>query len=156
MPEPDVSEHKHARGLKLLRVACLVTLAAIAVEFAVGMVVNMYVDVPSSDAHASWLKEIETAPAMLTAHAVLGLILLVGALIVLVQSIRVRNWPLITASVVGLLVLAGAFAAGEAFVKTDNDSLSLTMAFLAAAGVLCYALVQSIAHSVSRRAIQQA
>lgn len=157
MSEPDIpGTQKYARGLKLLRAACLVTLAAIAVQFALGMFVNMYVNVPSSDAHASWLKEIETAPAALTAHAVLGLVLLVGALVVLVQSIRARNWALITAAVAGLVVLVGAFASGEAFVKNGSDTASLTMAFLGAAGVLCYALVQAIAHSVAHRTTRRA
>lgn len=157
MSQPDALETRtRTRGLKLLRTACLVTLAAIAAQFALGMIVNMYVQVPSSDAHASWLREIQTAPAALTAHAIVGLVLLVSATIVVIQSIRARRWSLIISAAAGFVVLIGAFAAGEAFVKNGSDSDSLTMALLASAGVLCYALVQSIAHSVSRRAAQQA
>ena len=83
---PVVSgSHARRHDLKLLRRVCLVTLVAIAVQFSLGMILNLYVDIPAAEAHASWLREIETASAALTAHAIIGLLLLVGAVVVVIQ-----------------------------------------------------------------------
>ena len=55
---PVVSgSHARRHGLKLLRRVCLVTLVAIAVQFSLGMILNLYVDIPAAEAHASWLRE---------------------------------------------------------------------------------------------------
>jgi hypothetical protein len=143
--------HAQRHGLKLLRGACLVTLAAIAVQFGLGVILNLYVQVPSSDAHAGWLQEIETAPAALTAHAVLGLLLLGSAAIVAIQAIAVRHAALITVATVGIVALIGAFAAGEEFVKDGSNGASLTMALLASVALLCYATVQAIASAKARQ-----
>jgi hypothetical protein len=147
--------HARRHGLKLLRGACLVTLAAIAVQFSLGMILNLYVQVPSSDAHAGWLQEIETAPAVLTAHAVLGLLLLGGAAIVAIQAIVVRHGALIVVATAGIVALIGAFAAGEEFVKDGSDGASLTMALLASVALVCYVVVQAIASAVARHSARQ-
>jgi hypothetical protein len=142
-------------GLKLLRGACLVTLAAIAVQFSLGMLLNLYVQVPSSDTHAGWLQEIETAPGALTAHAVLGLLLLGGAAVVAIQAIAVRDWPLIAVAGAGLVALVGAFAAGEEFVRDGSSGASLTMAVLASAALVCYVSVHAVAGAAARRTARQ-
>ena len=147
--------HARRHGLKLLRGACLATLAAIAVQFSLGTILSLYVPVPSSDAHAGWMQEIETAPGMLTAHVVLGLLLVVGAAIVAIQAIAVRHGALIAAATAGIVALIGAFVAGEAFVESGSDSASLTMALLASVALICYAIVQAIANTVARRSAQQ-
>jgi hypothetical protein len=138
---PVVSgSHARRHGLKLLRRSCLVTLVAIAVQFSLGMILNLYVPIPSADAHASWLREVATAPAALTAHAIIGLLLLVSAIVVVIQAIAVRSGALI-----------GAFAAGEVFVKNSNNVASLTMSILASVALLCYATVQAIASAKARQ-----
>lgn len=147
--------HARTSGLKLLRRACLVTLAAIAVQFSLGMILNLYVTVPSADAHAGWLREIETAPVPLTVHAVLGLLLLGGAALVMIQTIAVRDWALIAAAGAGVVALIGAFAAGEEFVKNGSDGASLTMAILASVALLCYVTIQAIANAAARHHARQ-
>lgn len=144
------------RGLRLLRGACLITLVAIAAQFTLGTILNLYVEVPSSVAHAGWLRQVETAPAPLTVHAVLGLILLGGAIVVTIQSIALRSWSLVAAAGTGLVALLGAFGAGEAFVEDGSNGESLTMAVLGSVGVLCYAIVQAIAGAMAHRAARQA
>ncbi|MBO0802569.1 MAG: hypothetical protein J2P25_05775 [Nocardiopsaceae bacterium] len=137
------------RRLKLLRGACLVTLLAIAVQFGVGMILNFYGSPPSNT--SSWLGEVETAPAMLTVHALIGLLLLVGAVLAVIQAIAVRYWPLIATAAVGFVALLGAFVAGEAFIKSGSDSESLTMALLASVALLCFIVAHTIAHTTARR-----
>jgi ABC-type multidrug transport system permease subunit len=113
------------------------------------------VQVPSADASASWLREIETAPAALTAHAVVGLVLLGGAAVVVIQTIAVRHWSLMAAAAAGLAALLGAFGAGEAFVKDGSDGASLTMSVLASVALLCYIVVHAVANAAARRIARQ-
>jgi len=149
---PVVSgSHARRHGLKLLRRVCLVTLLAIAVQFSLGMILNLYGGVPSADARASWLREIETAPAALTAHAIIGLLLVAGAVVVVIQAIAVRSGALIAGATGGIVALIGAFAAGEVFVKDGSSGASLTMAVLASVALLCYATVQAIASAKARQ-----
>jgi hypothetical protein len=149
---PVVSgSHARRHGLKLLRRSCLVTLVAIAVQFSLGMILNLYVPIPSADAHASWLREVATAPAALTAHAIIGLLLLVSAIVVVIQAIAVRSGALIAGATGGIVALIGAFAAGEVFVKNSNNVASLTMSILASVALLCYATVQAIASAKARQ-----
>ena len=147
--------HARRHDLKLLRWACLATLAAIAVQFSLGTILNLYVPVPSSDAHAGMMREIQTAPAMLTAHAVLGLLLVVGAAIVAIQAITVRHGALIAVATVGIVALIGAFVAGEEFVKNGGSGASMTMALLASVALVCYVIAEAIAHGVARRSARQ-
>ena len=149
---PVVSgSHARRHGLKLLRRSCLVTLVAIAVQFSLGMILNLYVAIPSADAHASWMGEMKTAPAALTAHAVIGLLLVVGAVVVVIQAIAVRSGALIAGATGGIVALIGAFAAGEVFVKDSSTGASLAMSVLASVALLCYAAVQAIASAKARR-----
>jgi hypothetical protein len=153
---PVVSgDYARRHGLKLLRGASLATLAAIAVQFSLGMILNLYVQVPSEDAHAGMMREIQTAPAMLTAHAVLGLLLVGGAAIVAIQAIAVRHGALIAVAAAGIAALIGAFVAGEEFVKNSSSGASMTMALLASVALVCYVIVQAIATAMARRSAWQ-
>lgn len=118
--------------------ACVLVLAGLAIQLALGMILNIYVAIPSGDARASYLREIETAPAMLTAHAVTGLVVLGVAVILLLRSIALRDGAVLFPAVAGLMAVLGAFGAGEAFVKNGADSTSLAMAILTGAALLCY------------------
>lgn len=134
--------------------ACVVVLAGLAIQLALGMVVNMYVDIPASDAQASYLREIETAPAMLTAHAVTGLVVLAVAVVLLLRAIALRDGAVLIPAAAGLMAVLGAFGAGEAFVKNGADSASLAMAILTGVALLCYtglhAIIGKEAHARQR------
>jgi hypothetical protein len=120
-------------------------MALLAIQFCVGVVVNLYVPVPAGDATASWVREVETAPDYLTAHALLGLVLLGAGAVVVIRAIFVRNRLLIALCGAGLASLLGAFIAGEAFVKNGLSGTSLWMALLTGAALLCYVAVQAVA-----------
>jgi len=131
-------------GLPGLRWACTVAMGLLTIQFCVGMVVNLYVPVPASDATASWIREIETAPDFLTAHALLGLALLGAGAVLVIRAIFVRNRALIALCLAGLAFLLGAFIAGEVFVKTFTAAVSLWMALLTGLAMLCYVAVMAI------------
>jgi hypothetical protein len=88
------------------------------VEYATGMYVNLYVTVPGADHGGSLGSAISNGPASLSVHAVIGLLLELGALCVAAQSILVRHWELIAASVIGLLAMVFASVAGTGFTST--------------------------------------
>jgi hypothetical protein len=136
--------HARRKGRAGLRWICLVLLIGLIIQFALGMILNLYGTIPAADARASYLQEIETAPGMLTAHALLGLLVLATAAILLLRAIALRDMAVITLVVAGLAALLGAFAAGEVFVKNGEDSASLSMAILTAAALLCYTGLQAI------------
>jgi hypothetical protein len=122
-----------------IRRTSLAVLALLVVEYAIGAYVNLYVTVPSADHHGSLDSVIANGPAALTVHAVLGLLLWLGALGVLVQAVKARRGWLIVLSVVGLLALVMAAIAGASFTSSGQTESSLAMAMLTGVAMLCYA-----------------
>ncbi len=142
---PIISAERARRmGRACLHQACLVIMIGLVIQLALGMVLNLYVAIPAADARASYLREIETAPLALTAHALLALLLLATAGLMLLRAIALRDRMVIALVGAGLAALLGAFAAGELFVKDNADSASLSMAFLTGVALLCYAVLQAI------------
>jgi hypothetical protein len=138
------SDRARALGRPGLRGTCLVALVGLVIQFALGMVLNLYVVVPAADAHASWFQEIKTAPAVLTVHALVGLVLLAATGILLLRAVALRDMVLITSTAAGLAAVLGAFAAGEVFVKNGQSSASLSMAILTGVALMCYIGLQAI------------
>jgi len=118
---------------------CLVTLIALAVQFGVGMVLNLYIEIPSADAHAGFLQEVRTAPLGLTLHALLGTLLVGAAVAVVIGAVRAGDRAMTAFAATGLAAVLGAFAAGELYVRDGRDGLSLSMALLTGVALVCYA-----------------
>src|SRR6266567_3234384 len=118
-----------SRGTAGLRPLSLIALIGLVIQFVLGIILNLYVAVPDYS-HASYIQEIEKAPAFLTAHSLVGLVLLVTAVLLLIQAIALRAPAIITLLATGLAALLGAFIAGEVFVKNGTDTASLWMSIL--------------------------
>jgi hypothetical protein len=138
------AEHARRMGRAGLHQACLVIMAGLAIQLALGMVLNLYVVIPAADSRASYLREIETAPAALTAHAMVALLLLATAGLMLLRAIALRDTAAIALGATGLAALLGAFAAGELFVRGDRTSASLSMAILSGVALLSYTCLQAV------------
>ena len=130
--------HARLRGSAGLRGVCLTTLIALVAQFGLGMILNLYVPVPSSDAHAGYLQQVRTAPFALTVHALLGILLICAAVVLLIRAIGVGNRVMAGLAATGLGAILGAFAAGEAFVRNGKSSESLWMAILTGIALVCY------------------
>lgn len=130
---------------------CLVTLIALALQLGLGMILNLYVQVPAADSRAGFLTEVRTAPLGLTLHALLGTLLICAAVVLLAGAVRARDRLLTAFAATGLAAVAGAFAAGEAFVRNGQDGVSLTMALLTALAVASYASALARAKRVTGR-----
>jgi hypothetical protein len=124
--------------------ACLVVLIGLVIQLVLGMILNLYITIPAADARASYLREIETAPGILTAHALVALLLLAAAGILLLRAIALRDMAVITPAAAGLAALLGAFAAGEVFVRNGERSASLSMTVLTGVALLCNIRLQAI------------
>jgi hypothetical protein len=119
------------------------------VQYMSGIALNLYVDVPASDAHRgmfeSALHAMAHSPLVLAAHAALGTALIVLAVAVSMYAWSVRSKSATAASVLGLLFLVGAWMSGAAFVDRGQDSSSLVMGLLAGCAAACYFTVSVVA-----------
>jgi hypothetical protein len=126
-------------GLAQVRRASLVALVLVVAEYVIGMYVNLYTTIPRADHGHGVGTAITNGPAMLSLHAVIGLLLGLGALGVLVQAVRSRRPAVIAWSAAGLLALAMAAVAGAGFTSTGDRTASLAMSVLTGVALLCYA-----------------
>jgi hypothetical protein len=94
--------------------------------------------VPKGDHGQGIGKAISNGPAGLTIHIILGLLLVLAAIGLVVQTVMIRHWTLIVVSVVGLVALIGAAMQGARFVDQGHPSASMAMAVLTGVAILCY------------------
>jgi len=130
-----------------IRRASLAVLVLLVVEYGIGMYVNLYVAIPKADHGGSLGTAISNGPATFSIHEVLGLLLGLGALAVLVQSIMARHWGLIALSVVGLLAMILASVMGASVTSTGDASSSMAMSVMTGIALLCYTSFLYVLHS---------
>jgi len=135
-------------GVRRVSVAALIMLV---VQYGLGIVLNLYIAVPASDATAGLTQEIATGPLMLTVHALLGLALVGAALVLLVRAVRLGDRVIAVLAAAGLTAIGGAFASGEIFVRNGQDTASLAMALLTGVALLCYIGALAWASTEGRR-----
>jgi integral membrane sensor domain MASE1 len=133
-PSAQKTESRQA-GLRQANLALLILLA---VQFALGIGVNLYVTLPAAGhpGHASWFGN----GALLGFHAALGMLLILGAIFVLVRAIMARNATLIVTSAAGLVAILLAAFFGSGFTDKLTDGYSLGMALATAVAFACYAI----------------
>jgi hypothetical protein len=93
-------------------------LGTLFIQFLLGMYNNLYVDL-ADPRHG-------TGP--LTAHIVLGLLLVLGGVVAVIAGLRARRVPLIAVALLGLIATALAVVSGFNFLRMGNDVYSYTMA----------------------------
>jgi hypothetical protein len=135
-----VASGKHTRRTELegVRRVSLAALVMLVIQYGLGIILNLYIAVPASDAHAGLMKEIASGPLMLTLHALLGLALIGAALVLLVRAVRLQDRVIAVLAAAGLTAIGGAFASGEIFVRNGQSGASLAMALLTGVALLCY------------------
>jgi hypothetical protein len=122
-----------------MRQASLAVLVLLVVEYGIGMYVNLYATIPQADHGHGLGNAIANGPWSLSMHAVIGLLLALGAVGVLVRAIMIRHRGAIVSSAAGLLALASASAAGASFTSSGHPADSMGMSVLTGLGLLCYA-----------------
>jgi len=123
-----------ASGARLatLRGNCIGAAVLLIVQFAIGIGVNLYIEVPQNK---SFLPAVFSSAA-LAAHAIVAVLLLGAAISALVRAIRLRRSIIFTS--LGLAAILVAAFAGSAFVGNASNGASLTMALATAAAMLSY------------------
>ena len=140
-----------------LRTVVVITLILLAVQFLIGMVVNLYVQIPSvhpgadaSDYFVGVVQGIgwvlEHGTLALWIHTTVGLLLVLASFILLGLAIvsRQRVWILI--SVLGLLGIVGAGFNGASFLNYGHDFSSLIMS----SGFLLAVISYIVGFSITR------
>jgi hypothetical protein len=130
---------------RMLRILTLIILLLLATQFLIGMLVNLYVTTipPHPGANApqyfsgvaqavAWA--LVYAPPFLLVHAIVGLLLFLGALVILRFAIASRRRAWIISSIVGLLGIVLAGFNGASFMNYGEpfSSLFMSMGFLLA------------------------
>lgn len=144
--------HSRRAGLAGLRRVSVAALIMLIVQYGLGVILNLYIAVPASDAHAGLMQEIASGPLMLTLHALLGLALIGTAIMLLARAVAATDRPLAMLAAGGLTAIGGAFACGEIFVRNAQQGASLAMALLTGVALLCYVGVLARAGAMQRRA----
>ena len=110
-----------------LRVNAIFMIAALVIQYTLGMISNMFVQFPdTSRPDLLWAAARSQFPTL--AHIIVGSLLLVGAIVFVVRAAinHQRGW--IASSVVGLIAILAAIFGGTQFVTTQIDAYSLVMA----------------------------
>ena len=140
-----------------LRTITALILVFLAVQFLIGMLVNLFVQVPSVHPGANapeyfsggvqgvaWA--LLYAPLWLLVHAVVGLLLFLASLILIGFAIATRRRAWIIVSVIGVLGIILAGFNGASFMNYGHDFSSLFMSI----GFMLAAVAYTIGISLSR------
>jgi hypothetical protein len=138
-----------------VRTPVLAVLVLLLGQFALGMAVNLYVAVPrhhpgarptnyfTGSVHSvGWA--IGSGPALLAAHAVIGLLLVLASATVLALAIGTRRRATIVSALLGAGFIVGAGFNGASLLDFSNTISSLIMSLLFAVAMLAYIVVLTL------------
>ena len=120
------------------------------VQYGLGIFLNLYVPVPAADQRAGIVQAIANGPYAITVHALLGTALIVIAVVLLFRTIGGRDPMMIALAAGAFGSIAGAFVAGELFVRGNSSSASFAMAMLTGVALLCYVAILAMATVAQR------
>jgi hypothetical protein len=146
-----------------LRTITALILVLLGAQFLVGMLVNLFVQVPSVHPGAqapeyfsgvaqgvAWA--LVNGPLWLLVHTIVGLLLFLAAIILLVLAIAARQRAWIVVAVIGIIGIMGAGFNGASFMNYGHDFSSLLMAIGFLLAAIAYTIGISFSHS--GRAVQ--
>ncbi len=121
-----------------LRTTAFVLLLALGLQFLLGMLTNLYVQVPSAHPGAQAanyfggvvqgvLWALAHSDVWLRLHVILGILVFLGALLLLARAISLRNRAWIILTALGLASIIGAGFNGASFMNYGHDFSSLIM-----------------------------
>jgi ABC-type sugar transport system permease subunit len=111
--------------VRAFRLTFLVTLVLLVLQYVLGVMANLYVQLPRSGDVWGWVFQ---NSVLIQLHIYTGTLLIVVALVALILSIRARHPFGIIAAVAGLALLIFAWLSGDQFLATQDNGLSLRMA----------------------------
>ena len=118
-----------------LRPMALGLLNLLLVQYALGMVVNLYVQVPSGRTGYG------AAAPVLMLHAAVGITVTAGAISLAARSVAARAPRIVAPGIIAAVALVAATAGGATFLGSGVSGASLAMALCAAIAISCYGLI---------------
>lgn len=106
-------------------------------QYLLGMTTNLFVQFPQ-DKRDGQLWEFAWRQLPLAAHIILGILLLLGALVLVIKAIRQKNKPWIILSSFGALSILIAGMSGAIFIPTQMAIYSFVMAFTFIVALISY------------------
>jgi hypothetical protein len=122
---------------RLLRSQGLSMILALAVQYILGMVTNLFVQFPDTIVEGQ-LWEFAWTQVSEAAHIILGLGLFIGGLMLLIRSVSYKNRTWTVAASIGLAGILTAIYSGVRFIPTQNDPYSLVMSIAFIVALLAY------------------
>ncbi len=107
---------------------------SLAIQFLLGMYINLYVEFPTSGPAAAWSFAWHNWPVAV--HIILGTIILLSSISTLVRAIRLKNRHWIKFIGLGVAAMLLSVLGGEGFITTHNELASYLMSFGFLAGLL--------------------
>jgi hypothetical protein len=143
----------------LLRASTLGALVVPLLQYGLGIDANLYATLPASDHGESifpaFAAAITKGPNIVIAHAVLGTLLLIGAVIVVVRALRTGLLPLIALAAIALAAIIAAWFASARFIGNSSNSASLGMAIATGVAIVTYTLILFLAATPAAAAKEQ-
>jgi hypothetical protein len=131
--------------IERLRGASFGLMVMLILQFGLGIGVNLFITVKKGG-----VGEAFSNGPLLAVHAILGLLILLAAIGLLVQSIAARNRVVITAAAIGLGAVLGAVINGSFFLKNGANGSSNGMAISGLIAMLCYTICLRVLGSGQR------
>ena len=117
-----------------IRMASFGALTMLVIQFVLGTAYGLYGTAPTSGKSVGLFSS-----PLLAIHVIMGILIIIAAVMLVVRAVQARHRPTVATTVVGLLVILGAFGAGSSFAQNGSNGASLGMAVLTAVAMLCYA-----------------
>ena len=122
------------------RLAFLITLVLLVIEYVFGMISNLEVQFPGNLPGGNAWGWVWSGSLIIQLHIYIGTLLLVVALVALILSMVARNAVGIIAAAAGLALIIFAWLSGAAFLASQLNTLSLSMALGFMGALIAYLL----------------
>ncbi len=120
-----------------LRTHAWLMIGLLVLQYALGMVSNLFVHFPQTDQTAQRWEFAQSQPSEM-AHIVLGMLLFLSAILFGVRALRTHSRRWIASSVIGLLAILTAIVSGSIFINSQGEPYSLSMALAFIVAFLAY------------------
>lgn len=137
--------------LGAFRIASLITLVLLVIQYVLGMISNLEVQIPGNLPGGNAWGWVWSHSLIIQLHIYIGTLLVVVALVALILSIAARNMVGVIAAAAGLALIIFAWLSGAEFLASQQNDLSLWMALGFMGALVAYLLGYSLSRSLYRK-----
>lgn len=123
--------------MKPFKVHAIGMVILLTIQYILGMYTNLFVSFPDR-ANEGELWEFAWHQMSLASHIIVGIALLLGAIVLLVRSLREHNTNWIISSTIAMIAILTAGGGGALFISKQSDGYSFLMAASFLVALLAY------------------